>query len=235
MDLLLETVGFDPATDMGALRAALRRPGGRVFGGDRAPFARRTHLARGVEILSTYDGLGLWPVFRRGARLEGRVATIDRDPWGPFPLRVGLDALDRDAPRRLDALAWSARREPWRPDERAVFAPGAFALDVAHCGRLGGRDAREHRGPRWIEPVTDGELPGTTYLAAPVLDVQTFENPMSGHAIRAIELDLFGGLTVFVSPWQLEDDDRDEPRPGDWLAGSFALVVERLRVAGIGV
>jgi len=206
-----------------------------VFGGDRSPFARRTHLARGVEILSTYDGLGLWPAFRRGARLEGRLASIEAEPWGPYPLRAGLEVADARGPRRLEALAWSARREPWHADERGVFAPAAFALDVAYCGRLGGRDARAHDGPRWIEPDTNGELPGTTFLAAPVLGVQAFENPLSGHPIRAIELDLLGGLTVFVSPWQLADDERDEPQPGDWLSGSFALVVERLRVAGIGV
>lgn len=235
MDVLLETVGFDPATRMGALRAALRRPGGRVFGGDRSPFARRTHLTRGVEILSTYDGLGLWPAFRRGARLEGRLASMDETPWGPFPLRASFEVNDRRGPRRLEALAWSARREAWEEDERVVLAPAAFALDVSHCGRLGGRAASVGSGPRWIEPDTSGELPGTTFLAAPVRAVERFDNPLSGHPIRAIELDLFDGLTVFVSPWQLEDDDRDEPEPGDWLAGSFALVVERLRVAGIGV
>lgn len=233
MDILLETIGFEPDTDVAALRAFLRRPGGRVFGGDRSAFARRAHLAGGVEIFSTYDGLGLWPVYRRGARIEARLADLRTEPWGPFPLRVALDVREGAAPRRIEALGWSARRESWEPGERAVFAPAGFALDVAFCGRAGGTHVA--RGPRWIEPDSASELPGTTYLAAPVRAVQRFTNPHSGLPIRAVELDVLGGLTVFVNPWQLADDARAEPRPGDWLAGSFALVAERLRVAGIGV
>jgi hypothetical protein len=236
MDPLLETIGFGPDTDIGALRAALRRPGGRVFGGDRSPFARRVHLTAGVEVLSTYDGQGLWPTFRRGARVEGRIAGLEYDSWGPYPLRAEIDVRERSTgggPRRLSALAWSARREAWKVGESGSFAPAAFALDVAHCARRGPSDVVP--GPRWLEPDTHAELPGTTYLAAPILDVRRLENPLTGRTFDAVAVDVLGGLSVFVSRWQLDEDACDRPRVGDWISGSFALVIERLRVAGIGV
>jgi hypothetical protein len=229
MEPLLETIGFGPDTDLERVRAALRRPGGAVFGGDRGPFARRAALGAGVEVLSTYDGIGLWPAYRRGLRLLGKLVDLATEPWGPFPLRASFEVRAADGPRRLDALAWSARRESWSAVGRALVTPSAFALDVAHCGPLGGRRGTG-RGVRWFEAEAGTDLPGTTFVAAPVRRVTALSNPLSGVSFELVELDVLGGLSVFVSPWQLEHDGHARPAPGDWLAGSFVLVVERLRV-----
>jgi hypothetical protein len=227
MEPLLETIGFPPETDLDVVRAALRRPGGGVFGGDRGPFARRAAIGGGVEVLSTYDGIGLWPVFRRGVRLDARLAELDARPWGPFPLRARLEVRGVDGPRRLEALAWSARAENWHTSARALVTASAFALDVAHCGPLGRGGAG---GAGWLEPEAGVDLPGTVYLAAHVTGVQELENPLTGAPFQLVELDLLGGLSVFVSPWQLAHDGLAAPQVGDWIAGSFVFVVERLRV-----
>jgi hypothetical protein len=231
MEPLLETIGFPPETDLDVVRAALRRPGGAVFGGDRGPFARRTALGGGVEVLSTYDGLGLWPVFRRGVRMDARLSELDERPWGPFPLRAQLEVRGIDGPRRLEALAWSARAENWHTSTRAIVTASAFALDVAHCGPLGRGGHNAACGGRgWLEPEAGVDLPGTVYLAAHVTRVDELANPLTGAPFQSVELDLLGGLSVFVSPWQLAHDGLVPPRVGDWIAGSFVLVVERLKV-----
>ncbi|MEZ5979434.1 MAG: hypothetical protein R3F34_14610 [Planctomycetota bacterium] len=236
MDPLLETIGFHPDGDIDGLRAALRRPGGEVFGGDRGRCAKRVALTQGVEIVSTFDGGGLWPVYRRGTRVRGRVASIEQRSFGPFPLRVDVDVRDATGPRRASALCWSARREDWRSGESLVLAPAAFALDLVHCGPLGtGSPDGVPSGPRWLEPCPDAEIPGTSFLAAPVRSVRSATNPLSQRRFELVELDLLdAGLTVFVSRFQLDEAGLGIPRPGDWVSGTFVLVAERLRTACLG-
>ena len=61
-------------------------------------------------------------------------------------------------------------------------------------------------------------------LSLRVREILHVRNPLTGHLIEVIEADAPGRpLRLFVSRWQLDQDQLPQPRPGWRIEGTFML------------
>jgi len=244
VDFLLECIGFPPDYPMADLvRHVLER-------GEPAPWRgegrdhRRLALGGGLELrMDRTDPSQNWnvlPYFHAARRL--RVAVDDLRPLPDSPFDVLLhswvappvDPAERRLQRgayRLCVNLMDARKLPASIDYGHVLAiqTAGFALDIA------GVTAQEAAGHEpAIEPLRgDSNTGGCADLSLRVRSVSRFINDITGLEIQALELDAPEfPLTVFVSPWELEQRALPAPRVGGTIQGSFLFLGSI--AAGIG-
>jgi hypothetical protein len=239
---LLECIGFPPDQDFEALCEAVRRGGEPVAlrgpGGEHL----RLELAHGLELrLDREEGQGfttLLPYFHVPHRL--RVATLSVSPvedsafdallhgWADPPLAGEPGAGRAQGSYRLATWLTDARRLPAHLPSGHVLAisVAGFALGVEYVGPDEGArdpDILELSAGAFIEPLGGEDDPGgCSWISARVLSVRHLENRLSGRKVDLLEVDAPGRpLVLFLSPWALESEGFDRPRPGWRIEGTF--------------
>jgi hypothetical protein len=130
-----------------------------------------------------------------------------------------------------------ARRLPAggvRPGSVLAVSVAAFALDVTYVGPdEGASDASvlERESGASIEPLDDPTEPGgCAEVSLRIQEVAHLENPLTARRFDRIETDApERPHSLFVSPWQLEQDGLPAPRPGMRIEGTFLFLG---RIAG---
>lgn len=248
MDFLLECIGFSPNQDLDELAelveqrgepSAYRGPGG---------LHRRLPLGGGLELRldrETPDApYSLWPYFQSPHRLRVAVRELRNVPDQPFDALldglanppIPIELADIDEPYELSCYLNDARRLPAElvPGHVIAVSMAGFALDVGYSGpadadgaaRSGGRLA-----PGSLEPLARSHEPGGCMeLALRIRSVRHIHNPITGAPVDVLECEAPGRpLVLFVSQWQLEQDQLASPHPGQLIEGVFLLLG---RIAG---
>ncbi|TAJ12935.1 MAG: hypothetical protein EPO68_13435 [Planctomycetota bacterium] len=248
MDFLLECIGFPPDSDLAELGARVERDGESVAWRDPDGLHRRLQLAEGLELRLDRDeeqsAPALWPYFQSPHRLRVALESLERVPDQPYDALLRGDA--NPAPPTHPELAgesWplacyltDARRFDRPLPARHVIAVSiaGFALDVAWIGAdrdapTAGALARPHGA--LLHPLGRAQDPGGCMdLSLRIDAVRHLSNPLTGLAFDLLECDAPGRpLQLFVSRWQLEEDELPAPRPGMRIDGVFVFTG---RVAG---
>lgn len=250
MDFLLECIGFDPTTEPEELHrriraegepVAWRGPGGEHLRLDVAPdIELRLDRDEGEELVT------LLPFYAERTRLRIGASEVRVIPDSPFdalltgwvaPPAPGMP-VPWSAPGAYLLATWltDARRLPQRLRRGHVLAVSAagFALDVTFVGP-------NDKGPRpevlqqprgaWIQPLGGPQDPGgCSELSARIEEVRHTTNRLTGRPIDIVTVDApERRLSLFVSPWQLEQDHLPKPRPGYRIEGTFLFTG---RIAG---
>lgn len=250
MEFLLECIGFPPEVDLDGLVSLARERG------ERAPWRGpvgdhlRLALGGGLEVRADRESetqpWSVHPYFQSEQRLRLAVETVRRAAdshydalvvgWANPPLK-GHPATHPEA-FALSAVVTDARRLPRSLSRGHVLAVSlaGFALDVE---RIGPRElCTARRGPArrfddggWVQPLGGPDDPGgCVELALCVERVEERTNPLTGARVTLLEARTpHRPLTLFASPWQLEVDQLEPPRPGAWIRGVFLLTG---RIAG---
>ena len=236
MDFLLECIGFPPDYDPAELIDLFDRLGESAPWRDREGRQRRLTLGNGLEIrLADRDlagGAEVWPFFTAADSLRIEVDRLERLPDSPFDALLhgwanptGERSAEASARFRFSTWLVDRRRLPATLRRGRVLAVSVagYALDV--------RTVTRADLPPAIEPLGGPDDPGgCVELTLPVLDVDRIDNPVTGTAVQRLLLDAPGRpLTVFVSPWQLEEYGLVPPAPGVTIRGTFLF---NGRVAG---
>lgn len=249
MDFLLECIGFPPELDQAQLAALVRERGEptpyRGPGGEHL----RLPLAEGLELrLDREEGqeqVTLLPYYAEPSRLRVVTDALLDVPDSPHDaLLVGWAAppLPGDSPAgapgayRLSTWLTDARRLRGTVEPGHVLAVSiaGFALDVSYVGPNNGLSdpsVLERRRGFALEPLGSEEDPGgCVEVSARIMSVRHVRNSLTRLAVDVLEVDApERPLHLFVSPWQLEQDDLPAPRPGYRVEGSFLFTG---RVAG---
>lgn len=242
MDFLLECIGFPPDADQDDLCERVRREGEPVAlrgpGGEHL----RLELAAGLELrLDRDEGqefCTLLPYYQVPHRL--RVAVLSIAPvadsrfdallhgWADPPLEGDPESSRAPGSYRLATWLTDARRLPARLADGHVLAisTAGFALTVDYVGpNAGVRDAAilERPGGAFVEPLGGPEDPGgCSFVSARVQTVRHLVNRLTGRQVDVLEVDAPSRpLTLFVSPWGLDAEGLERPRPGWRVEGTF--------------
>lgn len=242
----MECIGFPPDQDHAALEALVLARGETVAWRGPRGLHLRLPLAPGLDLrLDREEGAdfaSLYPHFQSEQRLRVSVDDVRGLPDSPYDaLLIGranprVEGRSRAAPVvdegfDLSCVLSDARRLPSTLEEGHVLAVAlaGFALDVERVAARAGEPFVPET-PRladggWIAPLGGADDPGgCVELGLRVTRVSEFANPLSGARVSRLEVDAPGRpLTLFVSPWQLEQDGLDAPRRGSWIAGTFVL------------
>jgi hypothetical protein len=243
MDFLLECIGFPPGFDLEQLARLVRERGEPVAWRGPHGLHLRLPFPGGLEVrLDCERGqqlATLWPHFEVRQRLRVAVQSITPLPDSPYdvilsgmanppppPLRGEPELSGDDYP--LTTYLSDARRVPHHLPRGHVIAVSVagFALDVSYLGpNEGVRDPyilEEPCGARLL-PVEAPEHPlGCMEVSLRIRRVRRLVNPVTGARVEVLETDTPGRpIEVFVSPWQLEAEGLDTPRPGWRIEGSF--------------
>ena len=243
MDFLLECVGFPPDFDHDLLMEFVAERGEPTPWRDREGRDRRLDLGGGLELRLDH-GPGaelpqLLPWFRSPYRMRVAVTALDPVPHSPLDaLLVGRanPPLPRPDGRHPRAVAGDGsfdfachlgdrRRLPSAPRPGHVLAISAagFALDVSRVSPDIGADEPGRTAPARIQHLGGGDDPaGCLEIDAPMLAVTRLANPLTGLEFDVVEVDAPGRpLSLFVSRWQLDQDEAARPRPGWRISGVF--------------
>lgn len=243
MDFLLECIGFPPDVDPDELISqVLLRGEGAPWRGDREEHMRLP-LGAGLELrLDREPGEEFWtllPYHREDQRLRFAVDRIERVPDSPFdallegwaapPAPDLPDPLPGDGGAyRLSTWIVDARRLPARLPLGHVLAisTSGFALNVDYVGpNAGVKQAGILELPHGasIEPLGGADSPaGCCELSVRVRELRHLRNPLSGREVAQVVIDSPGRpLSLFLSPWQLQQDGLPMPRPGWRIEGVF--------------
>lgn len=240
MDFLLECIGFPPNTDFDALAQKVAEQGEPAPWRGPAGVHRQLSLGNGLELhLDREEGQefhSLWPTFRTKQRLRVALEELRRLPDSPFdalligcanPPSLEPDSFE-DQQYMLSTNLHDRRRIPRKLPRGHVLAISicGFALDVSYCGpNENVRDQAYLDRPRgaYLAPLGGEQDPGGCMdLSLRVREVRHLVNPISGVPVDLIEADAPGRpLQLFVSPWQLAEDNLQAPRPGWRIEGSF--------------
>jgi hypothetical protein len=242
VDFLLECVGFPPHQDPEELATLVRRTGEPVAWRGPAGEHLRLDLAAGVELRLDCEGEGqpltLLPYFRSPHRLRIAVDRLRRVEDSPFdalltgwvapPAPEGVEPQDGPGAYLLSTWLTDGRRLPGvlEPGKVLAISVAGFAVDVSYVGPNSGVSDPEilerPQGARF-SPLGGAHAPGgCTEISARVKSVRHARNPITQRPIEVLELDApERPLEVFVSPWQLQQDGHQMPRPGWRVEGSF--------------
>lgn len=250
MDFLLECIGFPPDQDPDDLIALARARGERDplrgTGGEHL----RLPLTEGVELRCDRDeGEQSWtllPFFRERQRLRLAVRGVrrmDDSPYdalltgwvGPTPTELHPE---RNRPGAYLLACWLADAQrlprPTLPGRVLSVCVAGFALETRFVGpnALAPDPSvfdREHGA--LLVPLAGEDAPGGCMDASlRVQRVRRARNPITGLPIVSLECDApERSLRVFLSPWELEAQGAQEPRPGWRVEGTFMF---QGRIAG---
>ncbi len=237
---MLECIGFPPDADFEQLARRV------LDAGESAPFRGpgrqnlRLPLADGLELrLDRESGdapWSLWPHYRSPRRLRVAVQRLERVPDSPYDaLLIGTANPPAEAFEPLDGEQYTLaahlidrRRLPKQIPAGHVLAVSlaGFALDVSYVGPNAGvhdPSILERACGAALVPVGGEDAPGGCMeVSARVRRVRHVTNPMTGTPVEIIEVDAPGQpLQLFVSRWQLEEDELPAPRPGWRIEGAF--------------
>lgn len=252
MDFLLECIGFSPSWDLEAVTRAIREAGEPTAWRGRDGEHLRLPLARGLELRLDRDGSlrpALWPFYTSRYRRRVGVWSLERlaDSPGDAILVGRTDPpapsspFDADAGHDLTCYLTDAARLPRALPRGHVLAImfAGFALQVDYLGPNedspnryeSGSDLLEEPHGAAIAPLGDPAAPAACMqLSMRIRTVTHLKNELTGAPVSRIELDAPGTpLEVFISPWQLADDDLPPPRPGHRIEGVFLMLG---RIAG---
>lgn len=244
MDFLLECIGFPPEVDLERLVELARERG------ERAPWRGpegehlRLALGGGLEVRADREGdsdpWAVHPFFQSEHRTRLAVETVRRTPdsrydamvvgWANPPIEGHASTSPESYP--ISAIVTDARRLPRSMTRGHVLAVSVagFALDVERigtreeCSARGGPPRRFEQGG-WIQPVGGTEDPGgCVELMLRIDRVEERVNPLTDARVSLLEAATSERpLTLFASPWQLDVDELQPPRAGDWIRGVFLL------------
>ncbi len=248
MDFLLECIGFPPGHDLGALARAVEAKGEPTPWRGPTGIHKRLPLVGGLEVQLDHDDgepePTLWPHYRVHSRVRVEVHELSRVPDSPFDVllqgvanpRLPDEDLALDDAYPLCTYLIDRRRLPGALPRGHVLAVSiaGFALDVTYVGPdEGARDAailEAPRGARFTPLGASNDPGGCMDVSARVRAVRHLVNPMTLVAVEVVEIDAPGRpLQLFMSRWQLEQDDLPAPRPGWRVEGCFLFTG---RVAG---
>ncbi|MCB9913792.1 MAG: hypothetical protein H6828_01430 [Planctomycetes bacterium] len=249
MDFLLECIGFPPDMDPAALAALVRAEGEPVAWRGPGGEHLRLPLADGLELRldreDDQEHVTLLPHYAETSRLRVAVESAARVPDSPHDaLLVGWAAPpvpgEERAPApgayRLATWITDARRLPRRLPSGHVLAVSVagFALTLDYVGpNNGGADPsvlERRRGFACAPLGGDDDPGGCADVSARVRAVRHLRNARTHAPVDVLEVDApERPLHLFVSPWQLEQDDLPAPRPGYRVEGTFLFTG---RVAG---
>lgn len=239
LDFLLECVGFPPSYDRDELVALVERSGEPTAWRGPQGVHKRLPLGDGLELRLDQDEqqefANLWPHYEVPWRMRVAVERLTAIPDQPHdvllhgtanPPLPGEGAWSPDSFRLASYLS-DRRRLPRvlpRGHVLAVSVAG-FALDVSSI-----RPPTETSEARFAPLGAADEPGGCMDVSARVRRVRHLRNPITGIAVRLVEVDAPGrALPLFVSAWQLEEDGLPLPRPGWQVDGCFVFTG---RVAG---
>lgn len=252
MEFLLECIGFPPDANEHKLIARVRADGEPVpYRGDSGNHLRLA-LGGGLELrLDREPQEEFWtllPYYNVPNRLRVAVESLQRVPDSPFDVLMNgwvdppppgmLDSPYGEAPGAYFISTWlsDARRLPRRLMAGHVLAVSiaGFALDV---GYIGPNENVAHPAilerPRgcFMRALGGKDSPGgCVELSARIKSVRHILNALTGRPVDLIEVDAPGRpLMLFVSPWQIGEDNLPAPKPGWRIEGSFMLTG---RIAG---
>ncbi len=253
MDFLLECIGFPPEGSVEALVDRARAQGEPVAWRGPAGEHLRLKLGGGLEVRydreDGHEHASVLPYFQSPHRLRVAVVEVLRPddspydavvrgwadpPPGPPPWEVPQRRADPAAQPtgayRVAAQLYDGRRLPRRLPCGHVVALclTGFALDVDYLGpNEGVRDPDILERPRgaWIEPLGGLDDPGgCVEVSLRVRAVRKLVNPVTGIGVDALETDApERPLLLFLSQWQLDQDELPAPRPGWRVEGTFLL------------
>jgi hypothetical protein len=251
VDFLLECVGIPPDYDLEALARRVQHAGEPVAWRGDPELHRRLDLGDGLELRVDREESGspwtILPYYRSPHRLRVAVSAVRRVPDSPFDaLLLGWAAPpvapavarpgDPPGAYALSMFLTDARRLPRRVPPGHVLAVNAsgFALDVSYVGpNPGVRDPAilERRRGASIEPLGGLDDPGgCAEISARIRALRHLRNPITGREVDLLEVDApERPLLLFLSRWQLREDDLPLPRPGWRIEGTFLLTG---RIAG---
>ncbi len=241
MDFLLECIGIPPDHSREALVELLLERGESVAWRGGLLDERRLPLAGGLE-LRLERGPGahwtLWPYYAETRRLRVAVSSLRTIPDSPFnvllsgwaapPIPEWSEPGDPPGEYFFSSYLTDARRlePPPEPGHVLAISTAGFALDITYVGPNEGGEhvsARERSGGALIQPLGGAEAPGgCNDLSVRVRSLRHVRNPITGIDVEIIEADApERPLTLFLSRWQLEQDDLPSPRPGWRIEGTF--------------
>lgn len=249
MDFLLECIGFSPEWDLASVARVIRERGERTAWRGKDGEHLRLDLAGGLELRLDLDGgrVGhpdLWPFytsrFRRRVGIlkleqvedsKGDVIVIGQtDPPAPG------ESWDMSMGHDLTFYLTDAKRLPSKLPNNHVLAVmlAGFALQVEYVGP---NEGSPMRFADQVDHLSKPHGASIDFLGAPdspaacmqlsmrIRAVTHLQNKLTGAAVNRIELDAPGApLEVFISPWQLEQDGLEMPRPGWRIDGVFLFL-----------
>lgn len=259
MDFLLECVGFPPDYPMEQVVRLVRERGEAAPWRGDPEHHLRLGLGEGLELRADFDPdaqrWNVLPYYRVDHRLRVRVDEVRALPDSPFDaLLVGWAAppLPEQSVRsthettaangtrgayRLSMYVTDARRLPPRLPRGHVLAvnTAGFALDVDFVGADEGvydlTLLEREAGSSSIVPLGSPEDPGgCAEVSLRIRKVLHLVNPFTEVPVDVLEVDApERPLHLFVSRWQLEQDQLPPPRPGGRIEGTFLFIG---RIAG---
>ena len=206
---------------------------------DGQPWSVLPHYQTNRRLRVAVDQIRAVPDSRFDALLVGWAAPpfVDGDELASKVVGEGWAAVAH-APGAYPIATFltDARRLPARVPSGRVLAVSiaGFALDVEYLGADDGGDhpdAPERENGAAIEPLGSiGDPGGCCQVSLRILEVARLENPFTGRRFDRVETDApERPHTLFVSRWQLEQDDLPPPRAGQRIEGSFLFTG---RIAG---
>ncbi|MCP3917833.1 MAG: hypothetical protein GY711_19990 [bacterium] len=245
MDFLLECIGFPPGQDSDELIERVRIQGEPVPWRGDPENHKRLEIGPGLELrLDREPGQDFWtllPHCQVPHRLRVAAERIDYVPDSPFDaLLVGWacppapDAPDLSqtdgAPGAYRLCTWlsDARRLPrrLRPGHVLAVSIAGFAIEVDAIvpnAQLSDPTHLERRRGAWIAPLgRDDEPGGCAEVSVRVKEIRRVKNRLTGNTVQVVIADApERPLVLFLSPWQLERDGLEQPRPGWRIEGTF--------------
>jgi len=244
VEFLLECIGFPPEVDVDRLVELSRTRGERAPWRGPAGEHLRLALGGGLEIRADRESDGdpwsVHPFFQCEHRMRLAVETVRKAPdsrydamvigWANPPIE-GHPSNSPDA-YPISAIVTDARRLPRSMERGHVLAVSVagFALDVECIGSLAHCSARKQPMRRfeqggWVQPIGGTEDPGgCVELMLRIDRIEERTNPLTEARVALLETATpERPLTLFASPWQLDVDDLQPPRAGDWIRGVFLL------------
>lgn len=250
MDFLLECIGFPPSVGADDLLRLIDRQGEAAAWRGAPEDHRVLHLGEGLEVRADRDpGQTFWsvtPQLRVPERRRILVTSIVRPSespfdallagWGAPPTPEEADGEDPTGLYRISTWITDARRLGSRvaPGRVLAVSIAGFAVHVEQVVRNAEATPRavlERPAGALIRPLGGPEDPGGCCdVSLRIRTIQRSRNGLTGEPVEVAVCDAPDRpLALLLSPWQLERDGLERPRPGWRIEGTFLFTG---RIAG---